>query len=62
MLKHDAEVSTIAPGDLIAIDWLRRYKWLRSDDRTFEEWDAMRTLYGITLDAYIDQKMGYDHE
>jgi hypothetical protein len=41
-------------------DWLRRYQWIRSADRTFGEWDAMRTLHGITLDAYIDQKMGYD--
>lgn len=41
---------------------IRRYRWIRSDDRTFEEWDTMRRLFGITLDAYIDQKMGYDHE
>jgi len=43
-----------------AAEWARRYGWLRSGDRSFEEWDAMRTLHGITLDAYIDQKMGYD--
>lgn len=41
---------------------IRRYRWIRSDERTYEEWDAMKALFGITLDAYIDQKMGYDDE
>jgi hypothetical protein len=60
MRRLEDEVKLVTLSDPVALDWLRRYQWLRSGDRSFEEWDAMRTLHGITLDAYIDQKMGYD--
>jgi hypothetical protein len=59
-MRLDDEVELVTLSDPVALDWLRRYQWLRSGDRTFDEWDAMRPLSGRAIDAYIDWKMGYD--
>jgi uncharacterized protein (UPF0216 family) len=58
--RKDALTELLKQRD--SLDDIRRYMWLRDGNRTFAEWDELRALHGITMDAYIDQKMGYDHE